>query len=137
LILIDGGKGQLTAAYEALAELGLERLVAVGLAKQEELIFTRDRIEGIALPHESPALRLLQRIRDEAHRFAVTFHRQRRASSDLRSGLDDIAGVGPRRRRKLLTAFGSMAGVRRASRADLEAVVGSKVADAVIRHFGG
>jgi excinuclease ABC subunit C len=137
LILIDGGKGQLTAAYEALAELGLERLVAVGLAKQEELIFTRDRVEGLALPHDAPALHLLQRIRDEAHRFAVTFHRQRRASRDLRSGLDEIAGVGPRRRRQLLTAFGSMAGVRRASRADLEAVVGSKVADAVIRHFGG
>ena len=95
LILIDGGKGQLTAAYAALRELGLERLVAVGIAKQEELLFTRDRAEGLALPHESAALRLIQRIRDEAHRFAVTFHRRARAKRDLRSALDDIPGIGP------------------------------------------
>jgi excinuclease ABC subunit C len=76
LIVIDGGKGQLAAAYAGLRTVGLERLVAIGLAKEEELIFTRDRAEGIALPRESQALRLLQRIRDEAHRFAVTFHRQ-------------------------------------------------------------
>jgi excinuclease ABC subunit C len=137
LIVIDGGKGQLAAAYAALAELGLERLIAVGLAKQEELIFTRDRAEGLALPADSPALHLLQRTRDEAHRFAVTFNRQRRTSRDLRSSLDDIAGVGPRRRTQLLTAFGSVAGVRRASREDLEAVVGARVADKVIRHFAG
>jgi excinuclease ABC subunit C len=137
LIVIDGGKGQLGAAYAALADLGLERLIAVGLAKQEELLFTRDRVDGIALPHESAALRLLQRIRDEAHRFAVTFHRQRRSGRDLRSSLDDIAGIGPRRRAQLLTAFGSAAGVKRASREDLEAVVGAKVADLVIKHFAG
>ena len=77
----------------------------------------------------------MQRIRDEAHRFAVTFHRQSRAKRDFRSELDAIAGVGPRRRKQLLTAFGSVAGVRRASRADLAAVVGPKAADAVIRHF--
>jgi excinuclease ABC subunit C len=136
LLLIDGGKGQLTAAYAALRDLGLERLVAVGLAKQEELLFTRDRVEGIALPKASPALRLVQRIRDEAHRFALTFHRQSRAKRTLRSELDEIGGIGPRRRKQLLTAFGSVAGVRRASRADLEAVVGAKAAEAVIRHFG-
>jgi excinuclease ABC subunit C len=79
----------------------------------------------------------LQRIRDEAHRFAVTFHRQSRTKGDLRSELDDIAGIGPRRRRQLLSTFGSVVGVRRASREDLEAAVGAKVADAVIRHFGG
>jgi excinuclease ABC subunit C len=135
LVVIDGGKGQLNAAYQSLAALGLESLVAVGLAKEEELLFTRDRDEPLALPRESPALRLLQRVRDEAHRFAVTFHRRSRTRADLRSGLDEIAGVGPRRRRQLLTAFGSLAGVRRASRADLEGVVGRVVADAVIRHF--
>lgn len=137
LVLIDGGKGQLGAAYEALGELGLERLVAVGIAKQEELLFTRERAEGLALPHDSAALQLLQRIRDEAHRFAVTFHRRARSMRDLRSALDDVAGIGPRRRKQLLSAFGSTAGVRRASRADLEAVVGAKVAEAVIRHFAG
>jgi len=135
LIIVDGGKGQLTAAYASLRELGLERLVAVGLAKQEELVFTRDRIEGIALPHDGAALRLLQRIRDEAHRFALTFHRQSRRTRDLRSDVDAIAGVGVRRRKQLLTAFGSVAGIRRASRQDLESVVGPKVAEAVIRHF--
>ncbi|HYN06889.1 MAG TPA: excinuclease ABC subunit UvrC [Vicinamibacterales bacterium] len=137
LILIDGGKGQLTAAYAALREVGLDRLVAVGIAKQEELLFTRDRVEGLALPRESGALRLIQRIRDEAHRFAITFHRRSRTKRDLRSALDDVPGVGPRRRRQLLTTFGSVAGVRRASRQDLEAAVGAKTADAVIRHFGG
>ncbi|MEZ5317581.1 MAG: excinuclease ABC subunit UvrC [Vicinamibacterales bacterium] len=137
LILIDGGKGQLGAAYAALRDVGLDRLVAVGLAKQEELLFTRDRAEGLKLPPESAALRLVQRIRDEAHRFAITFHRQRRQRRDLRSELDDIAGIGPRRRRQLLAAFGSVAGVRRASREDLVKTVGTRAADAVIRHFAG
>jgi excinuclease ABC subunit C len=135
LILIDGGKGQLNAAYAALREVGLDRLVAVGLAKEEELLFTRDRAEGIALPHSSAALRLVQRIRDEAHRFAVTFHRKARTARDLRSALDDVAGIGPRKRKQLLTRFGSVAGVRRASRDELAAVVGVKAADAVIAHF--
>jgi excinuclease ABC subunit C len=137
LILIDGGKGQLTAAYAALREVGLDRLVAVGIAKQEELLFTRDRVEGLALPRESAALRLLQRIRDEAHRFAITFHRRSRTKRDLRSALDDVPGIGARRRKQLLTTFGSVAGVRRASRQELEAAVGAKTAEAVIKHFGG
>jgi excinuclease ABC subunit C len=137
LILIDGGKGQLTAAYAALREVGLDRLVAVGIAKQEELLFTRDRAEGLALPRASPALRLLQRIRDEAHRFAITFHRRSRTKRDLRSALDDVPGIGARRRKQLLTTFGSVAGVRRASRQELEAAVGARTADAVIKHFGG
>lgn len=135
LIIIDGGKGQLAAAYAALRQLGLESLVAVGLAKQEELLFRRDRMDGIALPHDTAALRLVQRIRDEAHRFAVTFHRSKRAKSTLRSALDDIAGIGPRRRTQLLTTFGSVAGVRRASREELERVVGARAATAVLRHF--
>jgi excinuclease ABC subunit C len=135
LILIDGGKGQLSAAYAALREVGLDRLIAVGLAKEEELLFTRDRAEGIALPHSSAALRLVQRIRDEAHRFAVTFHRKARTARDLHSALDDVEGIGPRRRKQLLTKFGSVAGVRRAGRDELAAVVGAKAADAVIKHF--
>jgi excinuclease ABC subunit C len=135
LVLIDGGKGQLSAAYAALREVGLDQLVAVGLAKQEELLFTRDRAEGLALPPSSPALRLVQRIRDEAHRFAVTFHRQARTKRDLHSALDDIGGIGSRRRKQLLTRFGSVAGVRRASRDELAAAVGVKAADAVIAHF--
>ena len=135
LILIDGGKGQLTSAYAALQELGLGSLVAVGIAKKEELLFTRDRENPIALPPESPALLLIQRIRDEAHRFAVTFHRLSRTKRDLRSELDAIAGIGPRRRKALLTVFGSVAGVRRATREELMKVVGAKFADAVLAHF--
>ncbi len=135
LLVVDGGKGQLSAAYGALERVGLSNLVAVGLAKREELVFTRDADEPIAFPRTGPALLLLQRIRDEAHRFAVSFHRQARRSRDLTSQLDAIAGVGPRRRRVLLTTFGSMAGVRRASREDLVPLVGQRCADAILTHF--
>src|SRR6202521_1603846 len=135
LILIDGGKGQLSAAYASLEELGLANLVAVGLAKKEELLYVRDREEPIALARNDPALLLVQRIRDQAHRFAVTFHRRARAMRDLRSDLDDVPGIGARRRRALLTRFGSLAGIRRATREELAAEVGAKLADAVLAFF--
>jgi len=135
LIVIDGGKGQLNAAYEALQDLGLGNLVAIGLAKKEELVFTRDSDQPIAMDPHGAALRLLQRIRDEAHRFAVTFHRQARTKRHLRSELDDVPGIGPRRRKALLTQFGSLTGVRRASREELTRVVGSKAADAIVQFF--
>jgi excinuclease ABC subunit C len=135
LVLIDGGKGQLTAAYDGLESIGLGNLVAVGIAKREELLVTRDRPDPIALPENDPGLLLLQRIRDEGHRFAVTFHRKARSMRDLRSELDSVPGIGPRRRRALLTTFGSVAAVRRATREELGAVVGSKAAAAVIDYF--
>lgn len=135
LIVVDGGKGQLSAAYAALETVGLSNLVAVGLAKKEELVFTRDSLEPLALDTHGNALRLLQRIRDEAHRFAITFHRQSRQKRDLQSELDVVPGIGLRRRKTLLTAFGSLSGVRRATREELARVVGAKVADAVIKHF--
>ncbi len=135
LIVIDGGKGQLNAAYVALESVGLSNLVAIGLAKKEELVFTRDSNDALALDPHGAALRLLQRIRDEAHRFAITFHRQSRKKRDLQSELDVVPGIGLRRRKTLLTAFGSLAGVRRASREELARVVGGKTADAVIAHF--
>jgi excinuclease ABC subunit C len=137
LILIDGGKGQLSAAYDALRDVGLDRLIAIGLAKEEETIVTRDRTDGLVLPRDSAALRLLQRIRDEAHRFAVTFHRRARTRRMLHSALDDIGGIGPRRRQQLLSAFGSVAGVRRASRDELVRVVGARAADRVLEFFAG
>ncbi|HUR34492.1 MAG TPA: excinuclease ABC subunit UvrC [Vicinamibacterales bacterium] len=137
LVLIDGGKGQLSAAYAALEELGLANLVAVGIAKKEELLFTRDHDEPIALKATDPALLLIQRIRDEAHRFAVTFHRKARTMRDLGSELDRVPGVGPRRRRQLLTTFGSLAGVRRATREELASVIGVKLADAILAFFAG
>jgi excinuclease ABC subunit C len=135
LILIDGGKGQLSAAYEGLEQIGLGNLVAEGIAKKEEVLFTRHQSEPIVLAENDPALLLVQRIRDEAHRFAVTFHRRARSMRDLRSQLDDVPGVGPRRRKALLTRFGSLAGVRRATREELEGVVGPKAAGAIIDYF--
>jgi excinuclease ABC subunit C len=135
LILIDGGKGQLSSAYAALHDLGLANLLAVGIAKKEELLYTRQVDDPIALPVNDPALLLLQRIRDEAHRFAVAYHRQSRARRDLGSDLDRIAGIGPRRRRVLLTRFGSLAGVRRATREELASEIGAKAADAVLAFF--
>jgi excinuclease ABC subunit C len=137
LMLIDGGKGQVAAAYAALEDLGLANLVAVGIAKKEELLYTRDHVDPIALAESDPALLLVQRIRDEAHRFAVTFHRKARSMRDLHSALDDVPGVGPRRRRVLLTRFGSLAGVRRATREELASVVGARTADAVLAFFAG
>jgi excinuclease ABC subunit C len=135
LILIDGGRGQVSAAYEGLHEIGLGNLVAVGIAKKEELLVVHHRPDPIVLAEHDPALLLAQRIRDEAHRFAVTFHRKARSMRDLRSALDDVAGVGPRRRRALLTTFGSLAGVRRATLEELTSVVGAKAAAAVIAYF--
>src|SRR4030095_3942027 len=110
LILIDGGKGQLSSAYAALEELGLANLVAVGIAKKEELLYTRDRDDPIALASNDPALLPIQRIRDEAHRFAVTFHRRARTIRDLHSELDHVPGIGPRRRRTLVRQFCSARG---------------------------
>jgi excinuclease ABC subunit C len=135
LIVVDGGKGQLTAAYGALEELGLSNLVAVGLAKREELIYTRDRCEPIRIDPHDASLRLIQRIRDEAHRFAVTYHRRARRLRDLASELDDVPGIGARRRRALLVRFGSLAGVRRATREELLPIVGAKAADALLAYF--
>ena len=135
LVVVDGGKGQLTSAYRALETLGLGNLVAVGIAKRDEELFTRGASEPIRLPKTSPALHLVQRARDEAHRFAVTYHRRARRMRDFESELDLIPGIGARRRRALLERFGSLANVRRASREELLPVVGAKLADAVLDHF--
>ena len=135
LVVVDGGKGQLTAAYAAFERLGLANLVAIGIAKQEEEIFTRLAPDPIRLDGRNAGLRLLQRMRDEAHRFAVTFHRRARTMRDLGSELDLVPGIGPRRRRALLRRFGSLANVRRATREELQPILGAKLADAVLRHF--
>jgi excinuclease ABC subunit C len=137
LVLIDGGKGQLSAASEALDVLGLGEQPVASLAKKEELIFVRGRDEPIVLPRSSPVLQLVQRVRDEAHRFAVGFHRRTRSRRTLRSELDDIPGIGPSKRRKLLSRFGSVRGVRGASEAELALVVGKVTASRIRRHFGG
>jgi excinuclease ABC subunit C len=135
LVLVDGGKGQLGAAVSALEELGLGDQPVASLAKREELIFARGREEAIALPRTSPVLQLVQRVRDEAHRFAIGYHRQTRSKRTLRSELDEIPGIGPTKRRKLLSVFGSVRGVRGASEAELAAAVGRASAARVRAHF--
>ncbi len=135
LVLIDGGKGQLGAALQALEELGLGGQPVASLAKKEELIFVPSREAPIALPFSSPVLQLVQRVRDEAHRFAVTFHRKTRSKRTLQSELDVIAGVGPTKRRKLLSRFGSVKGVRGASLEELATAVGQKTAERIRAHF--
>ncbi|MCM8747671.1 excinuclease ABC subunit UvrC [Thermomicrobiaceae bacterium CFH 74404] len=123
LIIVDGGKGQLSAALGALRELGLDLPIAA-LAKEHEELFLPDRPDAVLLPRDSQALFLVQRIRDEAHRFAVAFHRKRRTRTSIRSVLDEIPGVGPRRRRELLRRFGSVEGIRQASVEELAAIKG-------------
>lgn len=136
LVLIDGGKGQLGAAVLALEELGVGDQPVASLAKKEELIFLRGRDEPLALSRSSPVLQLVQRVRDEAHRFAVGFHRKARQMRTLRSELDEIPGVGPAKRRKLLSRFGSVKGVRAASETELAATVGPATAARIQAHFG-
>jgi excinuclease ABC subunit C len=124
LVVIDGGKGQLGAAVAALDALDLKQLPVVALAKREEEVFARGRSEPARLPRRSPALRLLQRIRDEAHRTAVSYNRKRRTIRTVTSELLRIPGVGPSRRRALLAAFGSLQGVREASAEQIAGVPG-------------
>ncbi len=131
LVLIDGGKGQLSAATEALAELGLGDQPVASLAKREELIFVPGQDEPVALPRSSPILQFVQRVRDEAHRFAIGFHRQTRAKRTLTSELDEIPGIGPVKRRKLLSRFGSLRGVRGASIEELTSAVGRTTAERI------
>lgn len=115
LVVVDGGKGQLRAAVEALAELGLlEDIPIVALAKQREEIFSPTKEESLLLPRTSAALHLVQRLRDETHRFAITFHRQQRQHAGLRSALDGVTGIGPRRKQLLLRRFGSIQGIANA-----------------------
>lgn len=124
LIIVDGGKGQLSAAREALEGLGLGGIPTYGLAKENEWLFGVGRSDPIILPRGSEALFLVQRIRDEAHRFAVGYHRVVRKKRTFKSVLDEIPGLGPRRRTLLLRRFGSVAGLRRASLEEIKSVEG-------------
>jgi excinuclease ABC subunit C len=125
LVMVDGGRGQLAAAERALERLGLAgRVTLVGLAKRQEEIFQSGRAEPIILARTSPALKLVQRVRDEAHRFAISYHRRLRDRALVHSALDDIPGVGAKTRIALLRHFGSVAGVAAASAADLASVPG-------------
>jgi excinuclease ABC subunit C len=143
LIVIDGGKGQLSSALEALARLGLQRigdargkdLRIIGLAKRLEEIHRPDADEPQSIPKSSPGLKLLQRIRNEAHRFAVTYHRVRRTGRTLQTELDLIEGVGKKRATRLLEAFGSVQGVRFATPEQIAEVVGEATAGKIHTYF--
>ena len=124
LLLIDGGKGQLQAVVEVLDELGLAGIPVAGLAKEHEWLYLPGETEPIVLKPASAGLHLVMRVRDEAHRFAITYHRQRRAKAMLRSRIDALEGVGPTRRKRLVEAFGTAAAVRRASIEDIAALKG-------------
>lgn len=123
LVIIDGGKGQLNAALEALEEVGMQVPIC-GLAKEQEEIFMPGRSDSILLPRDSQALFLVQRLRDEAHRFAITYHRNTRRKSAFKSQLDDVPGVGPTRKKALMRHFGSIKAMRAATINELTAVDG-------------
>ncbi len=137
LVLIDGGKGQLNAALEAFLQLGLKDIPLASLAKQQEEIYLPDSPAPVVLPRNSQALFLVQRVRDEAHRFAVTFHRERRQKSSIQSALDLVPGIGPKRKRALLRKFGSVKGIREAPVEELAASPGmtTKLAEKVKQYL--
>ncbi|HWA95929.1 MAG TPA: excinuclease ABC subunit UvrC [Terracidiphilus sp.] len=136
LVLIDGGLGQLHAAAEALESLGFTSQPLASIAKKEEVIYVYgNEDEPVVLDRRSPVLHLIQMIRDESHRFAIGYHRQRRAIRDRKSELLDIPGVGAQTRQRLLTHFGSLREVQQASAESLAAVVSRKTADAIWQHF--
>jgi excinuclease ABC subunit C len=136
LILIDGGLGQLHAAADALAEIGVTLQPLASIAKKEEIIYVHGQEnDPVVLDRRSPVLHLVQKIRDESHRFAVTYHRKRRQIRDRENELDAIAGVGPRTRQRLVEHFGSVRGIRQASRDALTAVVSPAIAAKITSHF--
>ena len=137
LIIIDGGKGQLNSALEIIRALGHYQIPVVGLAKQFEYVFLEGQSEPVILPPNSKALYLIQRIRDEAHRFAITYHRKLRHKRNLVSVLDHIEGIGPTRRKALWDAFGSIAEIKKAKITDLTAVPGisENIANNIVKYF--
>ena len=136
-VVIDGGKGQLSAGLRALRPFRERGVVVVSLAKRIEEVFIPGRNAPLQLAHDTPELQLLQRVRDEAHRFAITHHRIRRDRAMTSSILDELPGVGPARKRALLTHFGSPDAILAASREELEAVPGlsGKLAGRVYREL--
>ena len=124
LVLIDGGKGHLSAALEVFLQLGLDDVPLASLAKENEWIYVPDSTEPIVLPRHSQSLYLVQRLRDEAHRFAITYHRNLRSKSSLKSSIDMVTGIGPKRKRMLLRRFGTIQAIKEADIDDIAAVPG-------------
>jgi excinuclease ABC subunit C len=139
LLLVDGGKGQLGVAVRVLEELGLEEIAVAALAKRFEEVYVPGEADALRIPRDSEALYLLQQVRDEAHRFAITYHRQLRGKKMTRSVLDDVPGLGPGRRARLLKQYGSVKRLRQVDREELMALtwLPDRVADAVYEHLHG
>ncbi len=135
LVLVDGGRGQLSAAADALSDLGMESQAVAAIAKKEEILFMLGKEDPIVLPRESPILHLMQTLRDEAHRFAVSYHRKRLEMRDHTSELDGVPGIGEVRKKVLLRAFGSLARIRQAKYEELAPYVGPKAAAKLIEYF--
>ena len=124
LVIVDGGKGQVSAAHDAMRNMGVGHIPLAGLAKRFEELFVKDVSEPIVLPRTSQALYLVQRVRDEAHRFAITYHRDVRKKGGMRSALDEIPGVGPKRKKALLRKFGSVKAIREAPVDEIASTLG-------------
>jgi excinuclease ABC subunit C len=139
LIVIDGGKGQLSAARRAMEELGVSGIRLVGLAKKNEELYVEGRGEPLVLPRRSLALRLLQRARDEAHRFAIEYHRKLRSKGLRRSELDQIPGIGEKRKTALLMAFGSLETLKKAPAKEIARIpgIGIKTAEKIYEILHG
>lgn len=135
LVMVDGGKPQLSAARKALSGLGLPGLPLVSIAKKEEILFTAKAAKGIRLPRTSAALKLIQAVRDEAHRFAISYHRGRREKRSFASELDGIPGLGPKKKAALLATYGSLEAVRNAPPRELEKLVGSAAAGRLLERL--
>ena len=131
LVLVDGGKGQFNAARTVLESLGLGDTPLVSLAKREEIVYSERFPQGLNLDRTSPALRLLQNIRDEAHRFAIAFHRRRRTKKSFASLLDGIPGIGPKRKALLLSRYTSISAIRDAPQKELAPLIGTSAAAAL------
>jgi excinuclease ABC subunit C len=136
LIIVDGGKGQLSSAVEALKEIGFYgECEIIGLAKRLEEVFLPGMKDPIMIPKKSFALKLLQHARDEAHRFAITFHRQKRAKRTVKTELLEIEGIGEKTAQKLLTELGSVKEIRKKSLPEIQMVVGEKIGKKVYNHL--
>ena len=135
LILVDGGKGQLNAGFSVLKELGIEGIPIIGLAKKFEEIFVPNKKEPIILPRNSNLLKIFQQVRDEAHRFAIKLHKKQREKRVQKSVLDDIKGIGPALRNKLLKHFGSVDNIRKSTPEAITQVVGKKLADIISKEL--
>jgi excinuclease ABC subunit C len=135
LIMVDGGKGQLSSAVEILDNLGFTNYNIIGLAKRLEEVFLPNNSDPELIPKTSSGLKLLQQVRDEAHRFAITFHRERRSKRTIKSELTDIKGIGTSIAKKLLETFGSLEGIKRSNFEEIEKIVGKKKAELLIAYF--